>query len=152
MSEFGFQSFPEFSSVKKYTNPSDYDIYSDVMKSHQRSSIGNKTIEEYMQRDYDVPKSFDHFLYVSQLLQAEGISMGFSFSSESNSLSFSFLFKVTSKSFSNLFFKSSLNSWVVSTSIPTLIKKSLFNSGKIVSNTSFTLILNLTGLPFKSST
>ena len=29
-----------------------------------------------MQRDYDVPKSFDHFLYVSQLLQAEGISMG----------------------------------------------------------------------------
>ena len=76
MSEFGFQSFPEFSSVKKYTNPSDYDIYSDVMKSHQRSSIGNKTIEEYMQRDYNVPKSFDHFLYVSQLLQAEGISMG----------------------------------------------------------------------------
>jgi len=46
------------------------------MKSHQRSSIGNKTIEEYMQRDYNVPKSFDHFLYVSQLLQAEGISMG----------------------------------------------------------------------------
>ena len=76
MSEFGFQSFPEFSSVKKYTNPSDYDVYSDVMKSHQRSSIGNKTIEEYMQRDYNVPKSFDHFLYVSQLLQAEGISMG----------------------------------------------------------------------------
>ena len=76
MSEFGFQSFPEFSSVKKYANPSDYYIYSDVMKSHQRSSIGNKTIEEYMQRDYNVPKSFDHFLYVSQLLQAEGISMG----------------------------------------------------------------------------
>ena len=76
MSEFGFQSFPEFSSVKKYTNPSDYDIYSDVMKSHQRSSIGNSTIEEYMQRDYHVPKSFEHFLYVSQLLQADGISMG----------------------------------------------------------------------------
>jgi len=76
MSEFGFQSFPEFSSVKKYTNPSDYDIYSDVMKSHQRSSIGNSTIEEYMQRDYNVPDSFEHFLYVSQLLQAGGISLG----------------------------------------------------------------------------
>ena len=76
MSEFGFQSFPEFSSVKKYTNPSDYDIYSDVMKSHQRSSIGNSTIEEYMLRDYNVPDSFEHFLYVSQLLQAEGISLG----------------------------------------------------------------------------
>ena len=76
MSEFGFQSFPEFSSVKKYTNKTDYDIYSDVMKSHQRSSIGNSTIEEYMKRDYNVPDSFEHFLYVSQLLQAEGISLG----------------------------------------------------------------------------
>ena len=76
MSEFGFQSFPEFSTVKKYTNQSDYDIYSDVMKSHQRSSIGNSTIEEYMVRDYNVPDSFEHFLYVSQLLQAEGISLG----------------------------------------------------------------------------
>ena len=76
MSEFGFQSFPEFSTVKKYTNQSDYDIYSDVMKSHQRSSIGNSTIEEYMLRDYNVPDSFEHFLYVSQLLQAEGISLG----------------------------------------------------------------------------
>ena len=76
MSEFGFQSFPEFSSVEKYTNESDYNIYSDVMKSHQRSSIGNSTIEEYMLRDYNVPDSFEHFLYVSQLLQAEGISLG----------------------------------------------------------------------------
>tara|TARA_B000000441_G_C21737259_1_gene350847 strand:- start:554 stop:1873 length:1320 start_codon:yes stop_codon:yes gene_type:complete len=76
MSEFGFQSFPEFSSVQKYTNQSDYDIYSDVMKSHQRSSIGNSTIEEYMMRDYNIPDSFEHFLYVSQLLQAEGISKG----------------------------------------------------------------------------
>ena len=76
MSEFGFQSFPEFSSVEKYTNQSDYNIYSDVMKSHQRSSIGNSTIEEYMLRDYNVPDSFEHFLYVSQLLQAEGISLG----------------------------------------------------------------------------
>tara|TARA_B100000900_G_scaffold395299_1_gene393541 strand:- start:58 stop:897 length:840 start_codon:yes stop_codon:yes gene_type:complete len=46
------------------------------MKSHQRSSIGNSTIEEYMLRDYNIPDSFEHFLYVSQLLQAEGISLG----------------------------------------------------------------------------
>jgi len=76
MSEFGFQSFPEFSSVKKYTNESDYNIYSEVMKSHQRSSIGNSTIEEYMKRDYKIPDSFEYFLYVSQLLQAEGIGLG----------------------------------------------------------------------------
>jgi len=76
MAEFGFQSFPEFSSVIKYTNDSDYDIYSDVMKSHQRSSIGNETIEEYLVRDYKKPKDFENYLYVSQLLQAEGIKTG----------------------------------------------------------------------------
>ena len=76
MSEFGFQSFPEFSSIDKYTNESDYSIYSDVMKSHQRSSIGNKTIEDYMLRYYNKPKSFKGYLYVSQILQAYGVSMG----------------------------------------------------------------------------
>ena len=76
MSEFGFQSFPEFSSVDKYTNESDYNIYSDVMKSHQRSSIGNSTIEDYMLRHYNKPKSFKGYLYVSQILQAYGMSIG----------------------------------------------------------------------------
>jgi len=73
MSEYGFQSFPEFNTVKTYTIPSDYDIFSDVMKAHQRSSIGNGTIKNYMQRDYKVPTDFKKFLYVGQVLQAEGI-------------------------------------------------------------------------------
>lgn len=76
MSEYGFQSFPEFSTVEKYTIPEDHNIYSEVMKSHQRSSIGNETIEEYMLRDYKKPKDFENFLYVSQLLQAHGIKIG----------------------------------------------------------------------------
>jgi beta-mannosidase len=76
MSEFGFQSFPEFNSVQKYTVAEDHDIYSEVMKSHQRSSIGNDTIEEYMQRSYRSPRGFGHFLYVSHLLQADGIKSG----------------------------------------------------------------------------
>lgn len=76
MSEYGFQSFPEFSTVEKYTIPEDHNIYSEVMKSHQRSSIGNETIEEYMLRDYKQPKDFKSFLYVSQLLQAHGIKIG----------------------------------------------------------------------------
>ncbi|MEQ8478337.1 glycoside hydrolase family 2 protein [Fulvivirga sp.] len=76
MSEYGFQSFPEFASVKKYTAPEDHDIYSEVMKSHQRSSIGNNTIEEYMLRHYKKPEDFESFLYVSQLLQSHGIKIG----------------------------------------------------------------------------
>ncbi len=72
MSEYGFQSFPEFKTVKYYTIPSDWNIYSDVMKAHQRSSIGNVTIEEYMLRDYKKPKDFPSYLYLGQVLQAEG--------------------------------------------------------------------------------
>ncbi len=75
MSEYGFQSFPEFRTVKTYAEPGDYDILSDVMKAHQRSSIGNGTITNYMQRDYVVPKDFRQFLYVGQVLQAEGIKV-----------------------------------------------------------------------------
>ncbi|MCF8227064.1 MAG: glycoside hydrolase family 2 protein [Bacteroidales bacterium] len=73
MSEYGFQSFPEMKTIKQYTIEDDWDIYSDVMKSHQRSSIGNETIELYMERDYIVPDAFEDFIYVGQVLQGEGI-------------------------------------------------------------------------------
>ncbi len=73
MSEYGFQSFPELKTVKQYALPEDYDIVSEVMNSHQRSSIGNQTIEYYMLQDYKKPKDFPAFLYVNHVLQAEGI-------------------------------------------------------------------------------
>ena len=73
MSEYGFQSFPEMRTVKQYATPEDYDIFLEVMKSHQRSSIGNGTIEYYMLQDYKKPKDFESFLYVNHVLQAEGI-------------------------------------------------------------------------------
>ena len=76
MSEYGFQSFPEYASFKKYAENQDKSIYSEVMKAHQRSSIGNSTIEEYLKRNYRIPIDFEAQLYMSQLLQAEGIQMG----------------------------------------------------------------------------
>ncbi|HCT71155.1 MAG TPA: hypothetical protein DF409_09115 [Bacteroidales bacterium] len=75
MSEYGFQSFPEFNSVKKYTQPPDWDIESPVMASHQRSGIGNLRIRQYMEQDYQIPEDFEHLLYVGQLLQADAIGM-----------------------------------------------------------------------------
>ena len=76
MSEYGFQSFPCISTIEQFTNQEDRDVYSRVMQSHQRSSIGNKTIEEYLLGDYRPPKDFKSFVYVSQLLQAYGIKIG----------------------------------------------------------------------------
>jgi beta-mannosidase len=75
MSEYGFQSFPEFNSVKKYTLPEDHSIESPVMMAHQRSGIGNLRIRQYMEADYNIPADFEQFLYVGQLLQAEAIKL-----------------------------------------------------------------------------
>lgn len=75
MSEYGFQSFPEFKTVQKYTIPTDYNIESEVMASHQRSGIGNLRIKQYMADDYKIPADFEQFLYIGQVLQAEGIQM-----------------------------------------------------------------------------
>lgn len=76
MSEYGFQSFPLIETVKSYTVPTDWNIESPVMKHHQRHPRGNALIREYMLREFREPKDFESFLYVSQVLQAEGIKLG----------------------------------------------------------------------------
>jgi len=76
MSEYGFQSFPQIETVKTYTEEADRDIKSPVMMAHQRHPRGNQLIREYMLREYPEPKDFESFLYVSQVLQAEGIKIG----------------------------------------------------------------------------
>jgi len=76
MSEYGFQSFPQIETVNTYTTPAEHDIQSPVMLAHQRHPRGNQLIREYMLREYPEPKDFESFLYVSQVLQAEGIKIG----------------------------------------------------------------------------
>ena len=67
-----FQSF-KYQTFGKFAEKKDEDMYSKVMKHHQKSSIGNATIEEYMGRDYKEPKDFESLLYLSQILQSDGI-------------------------------------------------------------------------------
>jgi beta-mannosidase len=75
MSEYGFQSLPEMSSIKKFTLPEDRDISSKVMKMHQKHRIGYPVIDKYMKWYYRWPKDFEAYVYVSQLLQSFGIDM-----------------------------------------------------------------------------
>lgn len=75
-SEFGFQSFPEMKTISTFADSTDYDILSDVMKTHQKSYIGNEAIKDYMKRYYKVPESFEDFVYVGLVLQGMGIRMG----------------------------------------------------------------------------
>jgi len=76
MSEFGFQSFPEWRTIESFSLPEDRTLDSPVMRVHQKHPRGNALIAEYMQRDYRVPENFADFVYVSQLLQAEGMRLG----------------------------------------------------------------------------
>ena len=75
MSEYGFQSFPEFKTVKRFTVASDWDIHSKVMNAHQRSEKGNQLIKEYMGEYYIIPNEFKSMLYLGQVLQAEALKI-----------------------------------------------------------------------------
>lgn len=77
MSEFGFQSFPDIHTVRRFADTTQWDIHSFVMQSHQKSfTRGNAAIQTYMDHYYHRPKNFPGFLYMSQVLQAEGMKIG----------------------------------------------------------------------------
>jgi beta-mannosidase len=77
VTEYGFQSFPEMRTIEAFTQPEDRtSIFTPVMLAHQKNNEGNSIIHDYLLRDYAEPKDFASFLYVSQVLQAEGIKIG----------------------------------------------------------------------------
>ena len=77
VTEYGFQSFPEMRTIESFTEPADRtSIFTSVLLVHQKNNEGNSIIHDYLLRDYPEPKDFASFLYVSQVLQAEGIKIG----------------------------------------------------------------------------
>ena len=83
MSEYGFQSYPEMSTIRKFTHEQDRYIDSEAVLSHQRAKndntrdphFGNKMMMMYMNKYFNVPENFEHFVYVSQLLQGEAVKV-----------------------------------------------------------------------------
>jgi beta-mannosidase len=76
MSEFGFQSLPTFETVKAYAEPKDWNMTSYVMELHQRSYKGNGLMISQMTDTFRMPKDFPKLVYLSMVLQAEGIRYG----------------------------------------------------------------------------
>jgi beta-mannosidase len=75
MSEYGFQGMPNLETLQKVMNKQDLNFTSETFKNHQKHPTGYETINEYMERDYVVPKDFEDYAYVSQLLQARGMKI-----------------------------------------------------------------------------
>jgi beta-mannosidase len=73
--EYGFQSFPEFNTLRSFSTEDEWDISSDVMKHHQKSYVGNNMILKHAKRLYGNPETFEEFVYYSQLTQATAVSM-----------------------------------------------------------------------------
>ena len=76
MSEFGFQALPPFKTIQAYAAPEDWNLTSYVMEHHQRSWVGNGLMIAQMADTFRMPKDFESLVYLSLILQAEGIRYG----------------------------------------------------------------------------
>ena len=79
MSEFGFQSYPEYSTVRRYCPELQRNIDSPVMRAHQKHGRGREIIDKAMMQYYGLDSrnlSLEDYCYVSQLLQAWGTGYG----------------------------------------------------------------------------
>jgi len=76
MSEFGFQSLPPLVTIRTYADEADWNMTSYVMEQHQKNDNGNALMVAQMLNTFRLPKGFDALVYLSLVLQAEGIRYG----------------------------------------------------------------------------
>ncbi len=73
--EYGFQSFPEYSTLLTFSEKKEWNLESEVMKHHQKSYVGNGMILKHARLLYGEPSNFEEFVYFSQLTQATAVRM-----------------------------------------------------------------------------
>jgi beta-mannosidase len=76
MSEFGFQALPPLETIRTYADESDWNMTSYIMEQHQKNASGNSLIVRQMLDTFRLPKDFASLVYLSMVLQAEGIRYG----------------------------------------------------------------------------
>jgi beta-mannosidase len=76
MSEFGFQSLPPLETIRAYAAEKDWNMTSYIMEHHQRNFKGNGLMIAQMTDTFRMPKDFPMLVYLTMVLQAEGIRYG----------------------------------------------------------------------------
>jgi beta-mannosidase len=76
MSEFGFQSFPSYETIQYFSEEDSIDINHPSFNNRQKHARGFSLIKEYMELDFPVPVNGDDYVYMSQVLQAYGMTKG----------------------------------------------------------------------------
>ena len=76
MSEFGFQALPPLATISTYAEESEWNMTSYIMEQHQKNASGNSLMVGQMLDTFRLPKDFPSLVYLSMVLQAEGIRYG----------------------------------------------------------------------------
>ena len=79
MSEYGFQSYPLITTIRRFCPDDQLSIDSPTLRNHQKHGRGREIIDKAMQRYYGFDSrtlSLEDYAYVSQLLQAWGTGYG----------------------------------------------------------------------------
>jgi beta-mannosidase len=76
MSEFGFQALPPLATIRTYAEEADWNMTSYIMERHQKNDSGNSLMVGQMLDTFRLPKDFESLVYLSMVLQAEGIRYG----------------------------------------------------------------------------
>jgi beta-mannosidase len=79
VTEWGLQAFPSMLTIRTFANDDELMLDSAVIRHRQRSKLdwlqlgfdGNDLIKWYVEQYHDAPEQFEHFVYLSQGLQAE---------------------------------------------------------------------------------
>jgi beta-mannosidase len=76
-SEYGLQSFPSMRTIHGFAGTGELTIDSPVLRAHQKydGGNGNTRLATYVQREYGQPTDFLALVYLSQVMQAEGIEL-----------------------------------------------------------------------------
>jgi beta-mannosidase len=76
MSEFGFQALPPLETIRTYAAEPDWNMTSYIMEQHQKNASGNSVMVGQMLDTFRLPEDFESLVYLSLVLQAEGIRYG----------------------------------------------------------------------------
>ena len=76
MSEYGFQALPDETTLLKMAGKVD-SVMDPQWRAHQKHPTGFETINTYMEREFSIPEEPYDYAYLSQIIQARGLSIAF---------------------------------------------------------------------------
>lgn len=76
-SEYGYQSYPDYSTLQKIAQGEPLGKEAKVIAAHQKHVRGTRQIDDFIQRYYpsEHPKDFEEYVYLSQCSQAYGMEI-----------------------------------------------------------------------------